>query len=103
MLDKTVQGSTANLQEITWSRSDGTPQVLTGYTLTGKLYSIERRTSKNITGTLTVTNEALGIFTWSRSSGDVSDIGMYEVQFIATGGSQAAISYSVLWQVEIAR
>lgn len=103
MLDASVQGSLANPPLITWNKSDDTPQDITGYTITGRLYSIERRTARAIVGTFDIVNASAGIFRWNRAAGDVADTGMFEVQFTGTAASVPNITYSSLWEVLPAR
>lgn len=103
MLDDSVQGSTANPPLITWNKSDATAQDITGYTITGRLYSIERRVARAITGTFDIVNASSGIFRWNRSTADLADQGVFEVQFTGTAASVPNITYSELWQVLPAR
>jgi hypothetical protein len=103
MLEASVQGSTANPPLITWSKSDGTAQDITGYTITGRLFSIERRTARAITGTFDIVDPTDGIFRWNRSTVDLAQEGMFEVQFIGTAATVPNITYSSLWQVLPAR
>lgn len=103
MLDDSVQGSTANPPLITWNKSDGTAQDITGYTITGRLYSIERRTARAITGTFDLVSAATGIFRWNRSAADLADTGIFEVQFIGTAATVPNITYTELWHVLPAR
>ena len=103
MLEASVQGSTANPPLITWDKSDGTVQNLTGYTITGRLYSIERRTSRAMTGTCSIIDASTGVFQWNRTIADLADVGMFEVQFIGTAAGVPNITYSSYWQVLPAR
>lgn len=102
-LDASVQGNTANPPLITWSKSDATTQDLTGYIITGKIYSIERRKSRVIVGSLIVVDPTNGIFRWTRLAADVEEDGMFEVQFIGTASGLVNITYSVSWQIYPAR
>lgn len=103
MLDASVQGSIANPPLITWNKSDDTAQDITGYTITGRLYSIERRVARSITGTFDIVNASAGIFRWNRSTADVADPGIFEVQFTGTAAGIPNITYSELWEVLPAR
>lgn len=71
-------------QTITWTRNDGTAENLTGATVTGKMKKLDTGAVKSITGTLTVTTPASGIFTWAYATADIDTAGVYEVQFKAT-------------------
>lgn len=100
-LAKAVQGGRQTPQQITWSRSDGTAVNLTGATLSGVIQPLNGD-SRAITGTLTLTTAASGIFTWAYSAADVADAGYHLVQFTATFGSLEEISFTELWIVEAA-
>jgi hypothetical protein len=80
-----VQGATRPSQVITWTRADGTAEDLTGATITGTIKD-SAGTVRAITGTLTVTTAASGVFTWAYSSADVATDGNYTVQFTAAFG-----------------
>ena len=102
-LDDTVVGANAVPQQITWVRTDGTAQNLTGFTITAQMYSIERRTSKAVTGTFSEITPASGIFQWNRSAGDVDTAGVWLVQFKGTNGSSVIITFDVTWHIRTAR
>ena len=102
-MDSSVQNSNLVPQVLTWLRTDGSVENLTGYTITGRMYSIERKTSRAITGTLTPLLAANGTFTWTRSAADVADFGVFEVQFIGAVGASKAITYSEIWEIKPAR
>jgi hypothetical protein len=102
-LDDTVVGANATPQQITWQRTDGTAQNLTGFTITAKMYSIERRTSKAVTGTFSDVTPASGIFQWNRSAADVDTEGVWLVQFKGTNGSNVTITFDVVWHIRPAR
>src|SRR6266496_2850121 len=84
-LQQGIVGSRHTGQQVTWTRTDGTPQDLTGATLTGTIREVSSGVSRAIAGALTVspTNPAGGIFTWGYAAADLV-AGVYEVQFIAT-------------------
>lgn len=102
-LDDTVVGATAVPQQITWTRTDGTAQNLTGYTITGRMYSVERRISRAITGTFDDVTPASGIFIWNRSTADVESEGIWLIQFKGTNGSNVVISFDTVWHIRTAR
>ena len=83
-----VQGSLRPAQQITWTRGeDGTAEDLTGATITGWIRNRSTGTVRSIAGTLTITDAANGVFTWTYAAGDVVDVGTFDVQFNATFGS----------------
>lgn len=102
-LDDTVVGANAVPQQITWTRTDGTAQNLTGYTISGRMYSVERQTSRAITGTFDDVTPASGIFIWNRSAEDVASNGVWLVQFKATNASNVVISFDTVWHIRPAR
>jgi hypothetical protein len=79
-----LKGSRHTAQQITWTRTDGTAENLTGATVTGTLYNQTTGVSRAITGTLTLVTAASGIFLWTYSALDVGTAGDYAVQFTAT-------------------
>lgn len=89
---------------ITWLQ-DGTttPEVLTGALLSGTITAGlgSSRVVRAITGTLTVTDGAAGVFRWDLSAADVADAGDLEVQFSAAfaSGQTPAIMFVAKWHV----
>lgn len=81
-----VQGALRPSQIVTWLRSDDSPEDLTGATLTGTIRN-SAGVVRAITGTLSVTTAASGIFTWAYSAADVTSAGNFTVQFSAAFGS----------------
>lgn len=82
-----VQGSTESVHTITAQYADGSTYDLTGKSLSGTWYrSGAPGTVYDITGTLTVTDAASGIFTWDKSAADASVPGVHIVQFVVTAG-----------------
>lgn len=96
-----VAGARRPHQQITWVRADGEPENLGAATLTGKIK--DRRTGevRNITGALTVTDAAAGVFTWEYAAEDVAEPGEFEVQFSAAFGSgpTPAMTFVDSWRV----
>lgn len=100
-LQKAVQGGRYTGQQITWSLDDGTPQDLTGSTLTGTITNQLTGATRAITGTLELVTPASGIFSWSYSAADVAEAGDFWVQFTADYGSSLDdVSYRQYWRVE---
>jgi hypothetical protein len=101
-LANAVQDGLRPSQVITWSRADGTAENLTGATITGSIRSIATGVTRAITGTLTVTTAASGIFTWAYSAADVADSGAFDVQFDASFGSNPTPAKTLLtpWLVD---
>jgi len=86
-LASAVKGGLRPSQIITWERADGTPEPLTGATLTGWIRPSNGGQVRSIAGTLTVTDAAAGQFRWDYAAGDVADAGVFDVQFNAAFGS----------------
>lgn len=101
-LANAVKGGLRPAQYITWTRDDGTPENLTGATLTGWLRSIATGDVRAITGTLAVVTAASGIFSWTYSAADVADAGKFDVQFNAAFGSAPTPARTIAahWVVE---
>lgn len=98
-----VQGALRPSRIIIWERDDGTPEPLTGATLTGTITNRATDTTRAIAGTLTPTdNAAAGEFRWDYASGDVSEAGEFDVQFSAafTPGPSPARTFVARWKVE---
>lgn len=82
-LQNAVQGDRHTGQLITWL-SGNIPKVITGATITGKIYNPETKISVPISGVLSVVDGANGIFSWVYGVSDTSTVGNYTVQFTAT-------------------
>lgn len=82
-LTTAIAGATRPAQSIIFTDAAGTALVLTGATLTGTIKN-SAGTVRDITGTLTVTTAASGIFSWEYSAADVLTSGNFTVQFTAT-------------------
>lgn len=100
-LQSAVKGATHTGQEITWyERGSTTPHNLTGATITGTIEN-ENGESQAITGVLSVTSAAGGVFTWAYSAADVAVAGRFLVQFKATFvGGKYDLSFYQDWVVE---
>lgn len=99
-LANAVQTALRPSQIVTWTRDDGTPENLTGATLTGKIRDYAG-VVRDITGTLTLTTPATGVFTWAYSAVDVAEAGQFLVQFTASFGSSPtpAKTIAATWNV----
>lgn len=99
-----VQGARRPSIVITWLREDSAvPEPLTGATITGFIGPASGvGTAAAITGTLSVTDGAGGVFTWDLSAADVQTPGNLKVQFVASFGSDPtpAKTFSATWSVE---
>lgn len=84
---------------LTWQTDDGTAVNLTGATVTGRIQPIGG-SSRAITGTITVTTAASGIFTWEPSSADLGTAASANhVQFYATASGKVDSTYLHYWPV----
>jgi hypothetical protein len=99
-LAQAVAGGLRPSQTITWTREDGTPEDLTGATITGKLLNLASGETRAIAGALTVTDADAGQFRWDYAAGDVV-AGAYNVQFTADFGAapSPARTFSASWDV----
>lgn len=102
-LQSAVQNDRHTAQSITWNAGSAAKD-LTGATITGTITEQrEGGTTRAITGTLTVTNAAGGVFSWAYSAADTATLGDYYVQFTATYASDSKIdsSFRTGWKVVI--
>lgn len=99
-----VQGATRPAQIVTWTQDDGSEMDLTDATMTGRILNKATQEARDITGTLTPTDAAHGIFTWAYSAADVEEAGVFLVQFTATFAESPtpARTYRQEWTVESA-
>lgn len=98
-----VQGALRPSRTIIWERDDGTPEPLTGATLTGTITNRATEATRAIAGTLAPTdNSAAGEFLWTYAAGDVSEAGEFDVQFSAafSPGPSPARTFVARWKVE---
>ena len=77
-----VAGGLRPSLEIIWTRDDGTPEDLTGATMTGTIAD-RQGNSRAIAGALTVLDGAAGVFEWAFGATDLVQPGTYQVQFTA--------------------
>jgi hypothetical protein len=101
-LANAVKGATRPSQVITWTRAEGTPEDLSGATLTGFIQNVDTLATRAIVGTLNVTAPASGVFTWVYATGDVAEAGTFDVQFVASFGASPtpAKTLATRWIVE---
>lgn len=97
-----MQGATRPTQLITWTRADGAPLNLTGALITGRIYNLATRRSRDIAGSLSVTDPGAGRFTWSYGNDDIAEAGQFEVQFTASypESPSPARTFLQAWTVE---
>ena len=98
-----VAGARRPGQQLTWLRTDGTPEDLTGATLSGVLLSLSTQETRAIAGSLLLAEAGAGVFNWEYAAADVV-AGRYRVQFTATfpGGATPARTFQALWTVHTA-
>ncbi len=102
MLQPAVQGATHTGQAVTWKRIDGTPQDLTGATISGRMRSARgvNAPAAAMVSTFTPTVPASGQFLWTYAPADVVTAGVFVVQFTANygvGGND--LTFEDIWQV----
>ena len=98
-LPRAIEGARHTGMRVTWTREDGTVQDLTGATLSGEILD-SAGVARAITGTLTATSPASGLFTWAYSAADVGTVGRFLVQFKANYGSTYDLTFPEPWVVE---
>lgn len=81
-----IAGSTRSVITLTWER-DGAIMDLSGCTLAGRMRDLLSCESRAITGALSITDAANGIFSWDLSAADCI-AGDYLVQFSASSGGE---------------
>lgn len=98
-----VAGATRPSQVITWLRDDDTAEDLTGATITGKLFDHSLGTTRDIDGTLAVTDGTAGVFTWAYGPADVAAPGRFQAQFTATYVANPTTARTVVAEWEVKR
>lgn len=100
-LPDAVQNTLKPGLELTWTRTDGTAEDLTGATLSGVIRNMITGVSRAIAGTLSVSDASNGVFTWTFAAADVADAGLHQVQFSASfeSGATPAKSYVTSWHI----
>ncbi len=99
-----VQGARRPGLIITWLRDDETAENLTDATVTGRIRDRNTGAARDISGAITLTDPAAGVFSWLPSVEDVSAAGLFEVQFTATfsSGATPARTFSATWTLTAA-
>lgn len=82
-LARAIQGAKRPSQTIKWTREDGTPEDLTGATITARIQRQGQGSPEDVTGTFTVTDGDGGESRWDYSDDDVEMAGTHRVQFTA--------------------
>lgn len=98
-LAQAVQNARRTGQTITWQSRSGTAKNLTGLTLTGRIRNKETSEERDIDGTLAIVSATDGTFSWTYGANDVSEAGIFEVQFIGTASGQNDKSIPLEWKV----
>lgn len=98
-LQNATQGAIHTGQTITWTRDDGTPQDLTGATMSGTITNVRTGVSVGVAGTLTATTPLSGILTWAYALADVAAAGRYRVQITASYAGALDATYLADWLV----
>jgi hypothetical protein len=102
-LPRAIQSARRTGVRITWSLKDGSAYDLTGVVALTGVIKPNGGTERAITGSLTITNAALGKFTWAYSENDLSITGTFQVQFKADYGSgMYDLTFPETWVVESA-
>ena len=98
-----VVGARHTAQRITWLQEDGTPYILTGATITGRIQN-STGAGRPADGIFTVDPDQAtnpGVFTWAYGVIDVSTAGTFQVQFIASyADTKNDKTYHAEWQVD---
>lgn len=98
-LSPAVQAAKRTGQTITWQTKSGTVKNLTGLTLTGRIRNKATSEERDIDGTLTIVSATDGTFSWTYGTNDVSEAGLFEVQFIGTASGENDKSIPQEWKV----
>jgi hypothetical protein len=81
-----IQGARRPSQQITWIDNDNVALDLTGATIAARIKNLTTAATVESDGVFTVESAAAGVFRWDYSTADVSEAGIFEIQFIATFG-----------------
>jgi hypothetical protein len=81
-----IQGAKRPSPQITWIDNDNVAFDLTGATITARIKNLTTGVVVESDGEFTVESATAGVFRWDYSTADVSEAGIFEVQFTATFG-----------------
>ena len=87
-----IQGSTRPTLPVVFVKNDGSPVVITGATLAGKIRKQGTSASVALAGSVSVTDGPNGKATLSYTSADVATAGLFVVQVTATIAGQTYIA-----------
>jgi len=97
-----VKGEVGRVIAITWlKRGTNEPQPITGATLTGTIRNGPgpTYTTRAVAGALAVSDGPNGTLNWTLHATDSAAAGFYEVQIIATIGSNVLKTFYMPWSV----
>lgn len=98
-----VQGATRPAMLITWLREDGTPEDLTGATMTAWMRRARTADAPvEVSGTLAPTaNADDGEFQWLVHDDDIAVAGDFDVEIVATFGSAPTVAktFNTTWTI----
>lgn len=87
-----IQGSTRPTLPVVFVKNDGSPVVITGATLTGKIRKQGTATSAVLAGSISVTDGPNGKAVLAYASADVAVFGMFLVQITALISGQTYVA-----------
>lgn len=87
-----IQGSTRPTLPVVFVKNDGSPVVITGATLTGKIRKQGTATATALAGSVSETDGPNGKATLSYAAADVAVFGMILVQITATIAGQTYVA-----------
>lgn len=99
-LEPAIQNATHTGQEITWKRRDDSLLDLSGAAITGTITDALTGATRDIAGTLEVSDGPNGVFQWTYAAADVATPGTYSVQFTATFGLTEDSTFEASWIVK---
>jgi hypothetical protein len=92
MAEEIIQGSTRPTLPLAFVKNDGTPVVLTGATITGRMRKQGSSITTDLAGTISVTDGPSGKATLAYDAADVAQFGMFLVQVTAVIAGQTYIA-----------
>jgi hypothetical protein len=87
MLADAIQGARRPGQTIAWTDKDGRPFSLVGATISARIRNQATGEVRASDGSFDIIDAVNGMFVWNYSEADVSEAGVFEVQFTATFGA----------------